>query len=78
MFDALNSFFRWILMTLFLIFCLVFALVTGVSDVLKTVLSEPLLLAFVLLGSVGVVLAVRQYSKYQKAYFGGIRNVKYK
>lgn len=69
MFDALNSFFRWILMALFLIFCLVFALVTGVSDVLKTVLSEPLLLAFVLLGSVGVVLAVRQYSKYQKAYF---------
>ncbi|WP_315443337.1 hypothetical protein [uncultured Selenomonas sp.] len=69
MFDALNSFFRWILMTLFLIFCLVFALVTGVSDVLKTVLSEPLLLAFVLLGSVGVVLAVHQYSKYQKAYF---------
>lgn len=69
MFDTLNSFFRWILMTLFLIFCLVFALVTGVSDVLKTVLSEPLLLAFVLLGSVGVVLAVHQYSKYQKAYF---------
>lgn len=69
MFDALNSFFRWILMTLFLLFCLAFALVTGALDVLRTVLATPPLLAFILLGSVGVVFAVWQYSKYQKAYF---------
>lgn len=69
MFDVLESFFRWIFMTMFLLFCLVFALATGASEILGTVLSAPPLLAFVLLGSIGVLFAVRQYSKYQKAYF---------
>lgn len=69
MFDALDSFFRWILMTMLLLFCLVFALAIGAYEILGMVLSSPPLLAFVLLGSVGVVFAVRQYSKYQKAYF---------
>lgn len=69
MFDALGTFFHWILMALFLLFCLVFGIFKDAFDVILTVLSEPLLLTFVLLGSVGVVLAVRQYVKYQKAYF---------
>lgn len=68
MFDALNSFFRWISMALFLLFCVVFSLVTNVLDILMAVLSPPLLV-FVLIGSVGIVFAVRQYSKYQKSYF---------
>lgn len=69
MFDALNSFFRWILMTLFLLFCLVVALFSGAHNVLITVLSTPPLLVFIVLGSVGVVFSVQQYIKYQKVYF---------
>ena len=69
MFDALNSFFRWISMALLLLFCVVFSLVTNVLDILMAVLSSPPLLVFVLIGSVGVVFAGRQYSKYQKSYF---------
>jgi hypothetical protein len=56
-------------MTMLLLFCLVFALAIGAYEIFGMVLSSPPLLAFVLLGSVGVVFAVRQYSKYQKAYF---------
>lgn len=69
MFDALDSFFRWVLMSLFFLLCLVFALVTGALDVLRTILSEPLLIVFVAIGSVCVVYAVRQYRKYQNIYF---------
>ena len=54
MFDALNSFFRWISMALLLLFCVVFSLVTNVLDILMAVLSSPPLLVFVLIGSFGV------------------------
>lgn len=69
MFHILDSFFYWILTTLFLLLCLVFALFRSALNVLETLLSTPPLLAFILLGTIGIVVAAQQYSKYQKVYF---------
>lgn len=69
MFDALDSLFCWILVTLFMFCCLAFGIFKNTFDVIMTVLSSPPLLTFVLLGSIGIVFAVQQYSKYQKIYF---------
>ena len=69
MFDALDSIFRFVVGILFLIFCLVLAAISGVLEVLKTVISTPPLLVFTLIGSTLIVYAAWRFSKYQKAYF---------
>ena len=69
MLDVLDSIFRFVLCILLLIFCLIFAAVGGVLEVLRTVISTLPLLAFALIGSVFIVYAGWRLSKYQKAYF---------
>ena len=57
MLDVLDSIFRFVLCILLLIFCLIFAAVGGVLEMLRIVISTPPLLAFALIGSVFIVYA---------------------